>query len=68
MGVLHYTDLELFLPGSAKSQIEFGICSGTDSRTYGNISAVAFYKRPVRFDGYCLFDWLLAAGLILYEN
>ena len=68
MGVLYHTNFKLFLPESAKTKIEFSSCSDNAGLRYGNISAVALYKRPVRSDGYFLFDWLLAAGFALYEN
>ncbi len=68
MGVLCHTDFKLFLPEGAKTKIEFSSCSYTGSPDNGNLSDVARYKRPVRCDGYSIFDWFLAAGFILYEN
>ena len=68
MGVLCHTNFKLFLPGGAGTKIEFSSCSYTGSPGNGNISDVARYKRPVRLYGYCLFDWFLAAGFILYKD
>lgn len=68
MGILYHTNFKLFLHEGAGTKIEFRSCSYTASPGNGNISDVALYKRSVRLDGYFLFDWFLAAGLILYEN
>lgn len=68
MGILYHTNFKFFLPEGARTKIEFSSCSYTGSLSNGNISDVELYKRPVRLDGYCLFNWFLAAGFILYEN
>ena len=68
MGVLCNTHFKFFLPAGAGAKIEFSGCSYTGCLNNGNIPDVALYKRPVRLDGYYLFDWFLAAGFILYEN
>jgi hypothetical protein len=66
MDLLHYRNIELFLPGDPKPEMEPRIHSHTDGGNHGSIPVVTYYKRPVRSYGHRLFIRLLAAGHIMY--